>query len=116
MQPMGRFNTQTIQLFFCGCMEEGTGGGEKDFFVLFPSSQCIPIMFPWGSHQVPKDVSQDVPNNTFVLSHMVCAKLSPCQLYKWAQRASHYILTYKVLFWVNFQSLSLGFPFLEMDQ
>jgi hypothetical protein len=74
-------HSQIVQFFSCGHMGEGTGGGERDF--LFFS--LVPNVFPWGSHQVPKYVSQDVPNSTSVLSHIVCPKLSPCQLYRWAK-------------------------------
>ncbi len=78
-------HSQTVQFFSCRHMGNGDRWWREGFFVFFPSSQCVPIMFPWGSHQVPKYVSQDVPNSILVLSHMVCPKFSPCQLYRWAK-------------------------------
>jgi hypothetical protein len=61
-------------------------GGNSDFFVLFPCSQCVPIKLSYSPHQVPKRFSnsqtvprwvpQDVPNSTWVLSHVVCPKFN----------------------------------------
>jgi hypothetical protein len=44
------------------------------------------LIFPWGSHTVPQVVSQDVPNNTSHLSHMVCPQLNSDVYYlkRWA--------------------------------
>jgi hypothetical protein len=44
-----------------------------EFFVFSPYSQNVPIKFS-SSQSVPKCVLQDVPNSTWVLSHMVCPK------------------------------------------
>jgi len=66
----------------------GGRGGEE--FFLFICSQCVLIMFPWASpssHVVP----QDVPNNTSILSHMICPKFNShvYKLKKVRQRGTH---------------------------
>jgi len=59
-------------------------------------------MFPKGSH-VPKYVAQDVPNSTWVLSHMVCTKFnSPVDKLK--SRGAHLFLFCK---WVR-RGASIG--------
>ncbi len=79
MQPMGRLSTHKQSSFFLvDIWGMGTGRGERDFLFFFPSAQSVP-------KYVPQDVPQDVPNSTLVLSCMVCPKLSPCQLYRWAK-------------------------------
>jgi hypothetical protein len=50
-----------------------TGWVEMEFFVFSPYSQNVPIKFS-SSQSVPKCVLQDVPNSTWILSHMVCPK------------------------------------------
>jgi hypothetical protein len=56
--------------FFSFFLSWGWGQG---VLVFFPCSQCIPIKFPKCSKCVP----QDVTNNTWVLSHMVCPSSTP---------------------------------------
>jgi hypothetical protein len=58
MQPMERLSMHSwrIQFFSLGGWRERQG-----FFFFFPCSQCVP---------------QDVPNSTWVLSHMVCPKFN----------------------------------------
>jgi hypothetical protein len=85
MQPMGRLSTHKQSSFFLVDIWGGDRSGERG--ILFFS--LLPNVFPSCSHQVPKYVSQDVLNSTSVLSHMVCPKLSPCQLYRWAKATLH---------------------------
>jgi hypothetical protein len=61
------------------CTHEGSsffllGGGERDrdFFVF----SLVPNVFISSSQCVPRCVPQDVPNSTWVLSHMVCPKFN----------------------------------------
>ncbi len=61
-------------------------------FWFFRFSQCVPIMFSMSSQilkgfpsfqSVFKCIPQDIPNSTWVLSHMICPKLnSPVYKYK----------------------------------
>jgi len=51
-------------------------------------------MFSKGS-QVPKYVPQDVPNSTWVLSHMVCTKFNSL-VYKLKSRGAHLIFILQV--------------------
>jgi hypothetical protein len=59
------------------CTYEGSsiffflGSGGKDFWGFFSCSQCVPMMFPWGSLS-PQVVPQDAFNYASDLSHMVC--------------------------------------------
>jgi hypothetical protein len=59
-------------------------------------------MFPKG-FQVPKYVPQDVPNSTWVLSHMVCTKFN-FPVYKQKSRGAHLFLFPK---WVQ-RGASIG--------
>jgi hypothetical protein len=63
------------------------GGGKTSIFLFFPFSQCVPIMFSMSSQilegfpSFPKcfqmhSFPQDIPNSTWVLSHMVCPNLN----------------------------------------
>jgi len=54
----------------------GVEGVDKDFWVFSPCFQCVPVMFPSSSQNVPRCIPQDVPNNTWVLSHLVCPKFN----------------------------------------
>jgi hypothetical protein len=69
MQPMGRLSMHSwmVQFFFL----EQTG--DRDFF--FPCSHQVSKGFS-SSQNVPTCISQDVPNSTWVLSHIVCPKFN----------------------------------------
>jgi len=51
-----------------------------------------------GKHLVFSESSQCVPNDTSVLSHMLCPRLSSFHLYRWAKRQV-LLLPVKTLFW-----------------
>jgi hypothetical protein len=60
---------------------EGWGRCGKGIFCFFSCSQCVPIMFPWGSQRFlefssSQVVPQDVPNSTWVSSPIICPKFN----------------------------------------
>jgi hypothetical protein len=76
VQPVGRLSMHSWTVFFS---LRGWARGEKDFilFYLLLFLMCfhrVPLRF--SSQCVLKDVPQDVPNSTSILSHMVCPKFS----------------------------------------
>jgi hypothetical protein len=66
MQPMGRLSMQSWWALFSSFW----GGGWRGILNFSLCSQCVLTMLPKGS-QVSKCVPLDVPNGTWVLSHMV---------------------------------------------
>ncbi len=68
----------------------GVGRNFRHFFL---SSHHVPIMFPMCSHEILK-FSQNAPNSTFVLSHMVCPKFNShvYKLKRWALGRTHLFL------------------------
>jgi len=86
MQPMGRpkhaLNAPCFFSFYVlGCW--GGGGGRKDFFSFFPTSQCVHTMFLSSSRWVPNIF----PNIFSIPFHfyMPWKMVSSFHLYRWAK-------------------------------
>ncbi len=83
----------------------GDGGVTEDFLSFSTGYQCVPIMFPFSSHEVlnispsSQCVSQHVLHSMSLLSHMLCQMLSSLHLFGWSKGKELYTSRENLLYW-----------------